>query len=63
MVDSRPFIMTIPRRIRSWSSQSPVKRIGTAEEVAKAIVYRASPDAGFINGTAFVIDGGSTAGG
>ena len=40
----------------------PLKRIGTPEEVAKAIVYLASPDAGFITGAALAIDGGSTAG-
>ena len=40
----------------------PLKRIGTPEEVAKAIVYLASPDAGFITGAALAIDGGATAG-
>jgi len=41
----------------------PMKRVGTAEEVAKAILYLASPDAGFITGAALPIDGGVTAGG
>ena len=40
----------------------PLKRIGTAEEVAKGILYLASPDAGFITGSALAIDGGATAG-
>ncbi|MDA9982146.1 SDR family oxidoreductase, partial [Gammaproteobacteria bacterium] len=40
----------------------PLKRIGTPVEVAKAILYLASPDAGFITGAALAIDGGSTAG-
>ncbi len=41
----------------------PMKRVATAEEVAKAILYLASPDAGFITGAALPIDGGVTAGG
>ena len=40
----------------------PLKRIGTATEVAKGILYLASPDAGFITGSALAIDGGATAG-
>ncbi|MDH3468431.1 MAG: SDR family oxidoreductase [Gammaproteobacteria bacterium] len=40
----------------------PLKRIGTATEVAKGILYLASPDAGFITGAALAIDGGATAG-
>lgn len=40
----------------------PLKRIGTATEVAKGIVYLASPDAGFITGSALAMDGGATAG-
>jgi len=41
----------------------PMKRIATANEVAQAIVYLASEDAGFITGTALAIDGGANAGG
>ena len=40
----------------------PLKRIGSATEVAKGIIYLASPDAGFITGSALAIDGGATAG-
>jgi NAD(P)-dependent dehydrogenase (short-subunit alcohol dehydrogenase family) len=41
----------------------PMKRVATADEVAKAILYLASPDAGFVTGAALPIDGGVTAGG
>ncbi len=44
-------------------SQYPVGRIGTPEEIATAIVYLASDDAGFINGAALPMEGGATAGG
>ena len=40
----------------------PLNRIGTAAEVAAAILYLASSDAGFITGAALAIDGGATAG-
>lgn len=36
-------------------------RMGTPEEVAAGIVYLASPEARFVNGSAFVMDGGLTA--
>ncbi len=36
-----------------------VKRLGTAEEVAKLVVFLSSEDAGFITGAEYVIDGGA----
>lgn len=36
----------------------PVKRAGRAEEVARLVVYLASPDAAYITGTTVTIDGG-----
>jgi NAD(P)-dependent dehydrogenase (short-subunit alcohol dehydrogenase family) len=40
----------------------PMKRVATAEEVAQAILYMASPEAGFVTGVALPVDGGVTAG-
>lgn len=39
----------------------PIGRLGTTEDVAKAIVFLASDDAGFMTGSAMVVDGGMTA--
>ncbi len=41
---------------------APLKRIGTPQEIATAILYLASDDARFVTGSIFQIDGGSTAG-
>jgi NAD(P)-dependent dehydrogenase (short-subunit alcohol dehydrogenase family) len=39
-------------------SQIPLKRFGTSEEVASAVVYLSSPEAAFIVGTELIVDGG-----
>jgi NAD(P)-dependent dehydrogenase (short-subunit alcohol dehydrogenase family) len=39
----------------------PLGRLGTGEDIAKAIAYLASDDASFVTGTALVVDGGYTA--
>jgi NAD(P)-dependent dehydrogenase (short-subunit alcohol dehydrogenase family) len=41
--------------------RQPMRRLGTAEEIAKAIAYLASDDAAYVTGSALVIDGGWTA--
>ena len=41
---------------------SPMKRMGTPDEIAGLCVYLASDEASFITGAEYVIDGGSTAG-
>ena len=38
----------------------PAKRLGTAEEVASAVLYLASPDAAYITGQVLTVDGGMT---
>lgn len=47
----------------AWQrSTYPLQRIGTADEVAAAILYLASDQAGFVTGAALALDGGATAG-
>lgn len=38
----------------------PLGRMGTAEEVAQAVLFLAAPQSGFITGTEIVVDGGLT---
>ena len=54
-----PLIKDAHEEVRSQMvSASPMKRLGRAEEVAKAFIYLASDDSSYTNGTQLVIDSG-----
>lgn len=44
--------------LRSLAEETPLGRIGTPEEVARALLFLASPEAGFITGQVLGVDGG-----
>ena len=41
-------------------ARNPMGRLGTPEEVAAAVVFLASPAAGYISGTNIIVDGAAT---
>jgi NAD(P)-dependent dehydrogenase (short-subunit alcohol dehydrogenase family) len=49
-----------PEVFQAVSGAHPGGRLGTAEEVANAVVFLASPAASFVTGTNLVVDGGYT---
>lgn len=48
-------------QLNHLKSLHPQGRLGKSEEVAKSVVFLASDDAGFVNGTTLLVDGGYTA--
>lgn len=48
--------------IRRQQDAYPLKRIGTLDEAAAAILFLAGPESGFINGAALPMEGGATVG-
>ena len=49
-----------PTRFKYMMSLNPMGRMGKPEEVANAVVFLASPSAGFISGTNVIVDGAMT---
>lgn len=56
-----PLTSNMPKELQSvWAEATPAKRLGKAEEIAKAFIYLASDDSSYCNGTQLVVDGGAT---
>lgn len=47
--------------LRYLQAQHPIGRLGTAEEVGRAVLFLASRDASYITGASLLVDGGYTA--
>lgn len=46
---------------QTLASMTPMKRLGQAEEMAKAVLFMASDDSSFMTGNSLTVDGGYTA--
>jgi NAD(P)-dependent dehydrogenase (short-subunit alcohol dehydrogenase family) len=47
-----------PGYLRFFEEQYPVRRVGTPEDIAQAVAFLCSSEAGFITGQALAVDGG-----
>jgi NAD(P)-dependent dehydrogenase (short-subunit alcohol dehydrogenase family) len=49
-----------PDTLRFFAEQYPLRRTGTPDDIANAVVFLCSDEASFITGQALVVDGGLT---
>jgi len=54
-------VLAVPEYERGMIEETPLRRIGSVEEVAPAIVFLASEAAAFVQGSTWLVDGGWTA--
>jgi 2-keto-3-deoxy-L-fuconate dehydrogenase len=57
----RRLVEEVGESLDALRARQPMRRLGTPEEIAEAVLYLASDDAAYVTGTAFAIDGGLTA--
>lgn len=53
-------LLNDPQKLRSLISQIPLQRLGQPSDVAGLAAFLASPDAAYVTGSTFTIDGGLT---
>jgi 3-oxoacyl-[acyl-carrier protein] reductase len=62
LIDAGMFQTTPPQFREEGIARTPMKRAGTAQEVADAIAFLASPEASFITGQTLFVCGGLSIG-
>jgi 7-alpha-hydroxysteroid dehydrogenase len=56
-----PFLDAVPEAREKLESGTPLRRIGTPEDIAAAAVYLCSPAGAWVTGKVFEVDGGTVA--
>jgi NAD(P)-dependent dehydrogenase (short-subunit alcohol dehydrogenase family) len=51
----------VPEKVAPFIERIPMARIGQVEDIARAVMFLASEDAGYITGQVLCVDGGVTA--
>jgi 3alpha(or 20beta)-hydroxysteroid dehydrogenase len=59
-IDTEMLKVRTPEQNRARLEQVPMKRMGTAEEVARLVLFLLSDESGYITGAEVAIDGGAT---
>jgi NAD(P)-dependent dehydrogenase (short-subunit alcohol dehydrogenase family) len=54
----RASLLTSPEEERAWAERTAVKRLGQPEDVAKVVLFLASPLAAHVTGESVVVSGG-----
>ena len=57
-IDTELIADLTPEQKKEYAGQVPMKRFGTTDEVADAVIFLASKDAAYINGTVLEVTGG-----
>jgi L-rhamnose 1-dehydrogenase len=57
---SREWDEANPEEIQRYIERCPVRRRGRPEDIAAAVAFVASPEAEFVNGSVYLVDGGIT---
>jgi len=61
LIDRDGLMESWPDGVERWLDKAPLGRLGTAADVASAVLYLLSAEAGWISGANLVVDGGMSA--